>query len=416
MSTAELTEIAFREPEPVKTERELGVSPVFYANYNARKKIVVNQGGTRSGKTYSILQLIILYWCKKNTGLTISVVRKTLNSIRTTCLKDFKEILESIGEWDDEAFSKSNLTYKYRGNTIEFIGMDNASKKRGAKRDILYINEANELAYEDWVQLIMRTTTKCYIDYNPSDEYHWIYDKVIPRDDCEFIRSTYLDNFDFLPSEIIKEIERFKDTDEDYWKIYGLGETASASNTIYSKWNFCKKEDILKAISSGGVIRYGLDFGFNHPTSLVRVVELENDIYIEDLIYQSGLTTADLIKKMRECNLLPDDEIFADCARPDTIEEINRTGLFNVKSADKAVKDGIMYVKSKVIHVESGSVGTLKEIKAYRWKILHTGVNTDEPVKLYDDAMDAIRYAVYTPHALSGKMISAPTYRFGRKR
>lgn len=399
-----------------KVRNEIGVSPVFWANYNARSKIVVNQGGTRSGKTYSIVQLIVFYWCKKFTGLTISIVRKTRNSIRTTVFKDFKEIMESIGAWNDADYNKSEMTYQYRGNTVEFLGMDNAGKKRGAKRHVLYCNEANELSKEDWIQLIMRTTMKAYLDYNPSDEYHWIYDDVIPREDAQFIRSTYLDNYDFLPAEVIQEIERLRDTDPDYWKIYGLGETASASNTIYPKWSFCKQEEIEAAIKAGGTVTYGLDFGFNHPTSLVRTVTLDDAVYIEDLIYKSGLTTSDLIREMKELGINRSDEIFADCARPDTIAEINMTGLFNIKSADKSVKEGISYVKSKKIYVESGSVGTLKEIKSYRWKTLNTGENTDDPVKVNDDAMDAMRYAVYSPHAARGKIITAPAYRFGAGR
>jgi phage terminase large subunit len=391
------------------------VSPIFIKNLQSKAKITVNQGGTRSGKTYSLCQLMALYWLKKAKGWTISIVRKELNTARTTVMKDFIEILENVGMWDEANWSKSNLTYKYNGNTVEFIGMDKASKKRGAKRNILYINEANELSYEDWFQLLIRTTDRVYIDYNPSDEYHWIYDKVLTRDDCTFIQSTYLDNYDFLPPALIAEIERIKEQDEEYWKVYGLGERASSSNTIYSKWEFCTEKDIEKAILMGGTITYGLDFGFNHPNALVRVVEYDNNCYVSQLLYKSGLTTADLIQELKGAGLAKDDEIWADAARPDTIEEISKHG-FNIKAADKSVHDGILTVKSKKLFIDNNSADLLKEIKAYKWKTNNTGENLDVPVKLWDDALDAMRYAIYNNHLQGMKGVQRASFGFKNKK
>ena len=203
---------------------------VFERNYNANTRIVVNQGGTRSSKTISLLQLIIIKALTEE-NLVISICRKTLPALKGTAMRDFFDLLKKMELYNVKYHNKSEHTYLINGNTIEFIAVDEPQKIRGRKRDYLFLNECNEFSYEDWQQLVLRTTKQIFIDFNPSEEFHWIYDKIIPRDDCTFIKSTYLDN-PFLEPETIKEIERLK-IDDNYWKIYGLGEKGISMSTIF---------------------------------------------------------------------------------------------------------------------------------------------------------------------------------------
>jgi phage terminase large subunit len=196
------------------------------------KKIIVEQGGTRSGKTYNILLWVIFHYSYYETDKTITICRKTFPALRASVMRDFFDILRSRDLYNENFHNKSSHEYYLNGNLVEFISLDQPQKIRGRKRDLLYINEANELTYEDWQQLILRTEGKAILDYNPSDAFHWIYDKVVPREDCAFYQTTYLDN-PFLDAGVKAEIERLKDTDEDYWRIYGLGERGMSRATIF---------------------------------------------------------------------------------------------------------------------------------------------------------------------------------------
>ena len=229
---------------------KIQTSNVFERNYNAPTKLVVNQGGTRSGKTYSLCQLLIVK-AFENTGKRFSIVRKSLPSLKLSVMKDFFEILNNHDLYDETKHNKSDHTYTLNGNTFEFISLDQPQKKRGAKRHYLFCNEANELTWEDFFQLLVRTEEKIYIDYNPSETHHWLYDKILNREDCTFIKSTYKDN-PFLPDELVKEIERLRDTDEDYWKIYGLGERGFSKSIIFPRVEIMSKiPEEAKLISTG---------------------------------------------------------------------------------------------------------------------------------------------------------------------
>ena len=209
------------------TKPKIQTNVVYKHLVNSNKKIVVEQGGTRSGKTYNILLFIIFHYCTNNTGKIITICRKTFPSLRATVLRDFLQILNTYEIYRDEFHNKSSSEYNLFGNLIEFTSLDQSQKIRGRKRDLLFINEGNELYWEDWQQLIFRTQERIILDFNPSDEYHWIYDNVITREDCDFYKTTYLDN-PFLEDIIKEEIERLKETDDQYWQIYGLGERATS--------------------------------------------------------------------------------------------------------------------------------------------------------------------------------------------
>jgi len=354
---------------------------------NSNKRITVCQGGTRSGKTYNILIYFVVKLLTE-TGKVFTICRESLPSIKGSVLRDFIKILNELQLFVDQDYNKTEQIYNLNGNLIEFVSIDQPHKIRGRKRDYLFINEANELTYEDWMQLIFRTTTKAVIDYNPSDEYSWIYDDVIPREDADFYITTYKDN-PFLPQDLINEIERLKEVDENYWKIYGLGQRGQSSETIYTHWTVCKE------LPNKGEIIYGQDFGYNVASALIKIELYENSIYCQQLLYETRLTTSDLIEKYKILGLNSYDEIFCDAAEPKTIEELCRAG-YNAKPADKDVTEGIRKVKSMKLFVTDDSVDTIKELRNYKWKIDKNGKVLDEPVKFNDHSCDGIRYGVFT--------------------
>ncbi|GAB1371187.1 hypothetical protein MASR1M45_12490 [Candidatus Kapaibacterium sp.] len=370
----------------------MNVSPVFLANWEAylddKVKIIVNQGGTRSGKTYSIMQLLCTIGLNAKKRTEISVVSHTLPHIKKGAKRDFESIMQDIRVYQDKNFNKTDLIYRFSKETyLEFFSADNGDKLRGTSRDILFINEANLLTYDEWKQLLLRTRGKVFIDYNPSEEFHWIYDSVLTRDDVKFIKSTYLDNYDYLPPEQIDEIERLKDEDNDYWRIYGLGEIAKASNLIYP--TFYNEYFNISAESI-----YGLDFGFNNQTALVKIQKVDQNLYVEELLYKSQLTNSDLITLIKSFNI-GHKFIYADAAEPQRIEEIYRAG-FNIHPADKSVKSGIDFVKRFRLITHKNSSNLHKELKSYKWKEDKNGRVLDEPVKFNDHLLDALRYATFT--------------------
>ena len=362
---------------------------VLQKNLNATTRIVVNQGGTRSSKTYSLAQLIILKALQEQ-GKVYTICRKTLPALKGTAYKDFFNILEEHNLYNPDKHNKSELTYKLNNNEIEFISVDMPQKIRGRKRNVLWLNEANEFSFEDWIQLTLRTTENIYLDFNPSDPYSWIYDNVMNREDCTFIKSTYLDN-PFLPEETIKEIERLRDLDSNYWKIYGLGDMAQPTETIFRQFEICNNiptEAQLTAI--------GMDFGYsNDPTAIVEVFKLNDDLYINELIYSKGLTNQDIAEKLRELNITRQIEIIADSAEPKSIEELYRQG-FNIKGAKKgadSINMGIDVLRRFKLHITKNITNALNEFKYYKWLTDKNGHIINKPAtNQQDHILDACRY------------------------
>lgn len=351
--------------------------------FNEGYRIIVNQGGTRSGKTFSLTQLLIYFALKGK--YSISVCSVAFPHLRKGAMRDWRKIMEDYGLYESNRHMKTEQMYSYpTGSYTEFFSVDNALKVRGPGRDILFINEANIIQYDTFRQLLLRTKKVIFIDYNPADEFHWIYDKVLTRSDCYFIKSTYKDN-PFLPNEQVKEIESYKEADPNFWRIYGEGERGHSEGIIYTHW-----ESYAKPVEGSHI--YGLDFGYNNPTACTRITERDQSIYAEEVIYQSHLTNQDLIGLLKN-TLPPRATIFADAAEPQRIEEIRRAG-FNIRAANKNVSEGIDFIKSRKLYIHSQSANLLKEIKSYKFKEgLRSEQTKDEPLKINDHAMDAMRYA-----------------------
>jgi phage terminase large subunit len=371
------------------SELTIKQTPVFNWNYDALRddkvRFIINQGGSRSSKTYSLCQMVIVY-CLTTPNKMVSIIRKTFPTLRGTVMRDFFEVMNDLGLYNQSSHHKTENIYHFpNGSMVEFFGADNEQKLRGRKRDVLWINESNELNFEEFTQLNMRTTEKLIFDFNPSENFHWLYD-LISRPESILIHSTYKDN-PFLSESQVKEIENLIMYDESYYKIYALGEKGSGKTTIYTHWKYYETLPEIKDTV------YGLDFGFNHPSSLVEMNWIENTCYVRQLIYQSGLTSMDLVKIMDDLGVNKKKEIACDAARPEIIEDLRRRG-YNAKPAIKDVKGGIDSVKSSQLFIHKESLDILKEISSYKWKT-NGDILLDEPVKVYDDAMDAIRYAIH---------------------
>lgn len=362
----------------------------YYDLKGSRKRIVINQGGTRSGKTYSTLQVLCEY-CQRNrdSGAIISVIRKTLPALKGSAYRDFLEILQREGWYSENDHNKSEMYYNLFGNLFEFISVDQPQKIRGRKRTICFINEANELTWEDFFQLNIRTSDKIIVDYNPSDEFHWIYEKLQIREDADFFVSTYLNN-PYLPQELIDEIELLRQADDNYWRVYGLGERGISQETVYTHWTYGEFPEDCE-------VAYGVDFGYNVPSTVVKIGFKEASCYVSEALYETKLTTNDLIERLKGLGIERSDELFCDNAEPKTIEELCRAG-YNAKPAEKDVYAGIQKVKSMPLIVTQESTNLIKEIKSYKWKLDKNGkIHPDEvPVKFNDHAMDAMRYGIYT--------------------
>ena len=365
---------------------EIKSTIIFQKNHEALNdkaiRFVINEGGSRSSKTYSLCQLLIVY-CLQNRGKVVSIIRKTFPALRATVMRDFIEILKDLNLYTLEAHNKSEHIYTFpNGSIVEFFSVDDEQKIRGRKRDIAWCNEANELYFDDFTQLNMRTEYKLIFDYNPSESSSWLYE--LPTDESILIKSTYRDN-PFLPKSIKAQIEDLKRTDEALYQIYALGEKAISKSNIYSNWTFMSHRP-ARFVN----YVYGLDFGYNHPTALMRVYWCDNDIYIEPVIYESYLTTPMLIDKMQSFNVEKTITIVADYARPEIIAELNNAG-YDVQNANKVVKKGIDNIKTFGVFCQDDKA-IKKEYENYKWKKIGDMI-TDEPVKMWDDAMDAIRYA-----------------------
>ena len=370
---------------------------IFERNYDSKAKIVINRGGTRSSKTWSLNQLCALWLISGNygNGMYISegvwtTVRKYRTNLDGTVIRDFEDILKAEGWYNSVDHNKTKKQYRYGKRLVEFIGADDEQKLRGAKRNILYCNEANELEYkQEFFQLLMRTENKIFLDFNPDDEQIWINQELeIKRsnevNDVEVIVSNYKNN-SFLPKSLIKEIEYLKETDKEFWKIYGLGEYGNISGLVYENVKYVDTMPDCKLVA------YGLDFGYSiDPSACVAVYRKDDELYLKEIIYEKELTNQDLAERLRP--IIGRDEVICDSAEPKSIEEIYRLGL-NAKPATKgrdSILNGIDILKRFKINVVNSS-NLRREFRTYKWATDKNGNSLQKPIGS-DHLLDALRY------------------------
>lgn len=376
---------------------QVRATPVFFAiqrAYHSAAQVIVNEGGTRSSKTYSAAQFLI-YLCLTE-KLEVSVVSHSLPHLKRGARKDILEVLERWGLFREDDFHRTDNIYRFpsTGSYIEFFSADAPDKVRGPSRDILFINEANLVPETTYRQLAIRTRKKIILDLNPAEEWCWCY-QIADDPLNKKIHSTYKNNLTNLTAAQIKQIEDLKDIDEEAWRVYGLGLRGASTHTIFRNWT----EKAFSDDKISGAPYYGLDFGFTHPNSLVKTIHAEEAFYSREKLHLSGLTNSELAGQIRGL-VEPDAEIFCDYSRPEAIQELCLHGL-NCKPAVKDVLEGIKHMKTKpwIIHPES--INLLKEVRGYKWKLDKDGkiFKPEQPVKVFDDAMDAARYSIYSPFA-----------------
>jgi phage terminase large subunit len=369
----------------------------FYDLIKSDARIRVHQGGTRSGKTYAIIQYLCYVLSTAPEPLVISIVRKTLPSLKGSVLRDFLKITQEIGIYQLGTYNKSSQEFYYNGHVVEFTSIDDPAKIRGRKRNIAFLNEANEFHLEDFRQINMRTTDYVIIDFNPSEPVHWLYSEVIERDDCDTWITTYNDN-KFLSKELVFEIERMKERDPDYWRVYGEGQRAVFSQRqIFGNWTFIPEAEFPEF--DDPVI--GLDFGYSiDPSAAVLVQKHGDKLYIKELLYKKGLTNYDLQKFFSDQGL---DQvlIFADSAEPKSIEELKQLGCW-IKPATKgtgSINAGISLLKEFDVVVSKESTNLYTEYLNYYWTELKDGTIVNKPVDKFNHLMDALRYATYSQYS-----------------
>jgi phage terminase large subunit len=368
---------------------DINTTNVYERNAEALrdKRRALNEGGTASSKTYSIIQLLILVAQYTKKKLLISIVSESLPHLKRGCIRDFKSIMAE--SFDDSKYNKSEQVYHFGLGTVEFFPADEPSKMRGGRRDILFINEANNVAYDAFRELDVRTRLFTFLDWNPVSEF-WAHENLLNKPENQYIHSTYLDAIDVLPKEVVANIESNKG-DPNWWNVYGLGRIGKVEGLVYPLF------DQAELPERGDVI-FGLDFGFSgDPASLTKNIITPLEIYSEELMYETNLTNQDISARMTDLGLKKHfDLIYADSAEPKSIEELCRMG-WNVKPVTKgpgSVEFGHQAVRQRKQHWTTGSLNCIKEQRNFRYIQDKMGRYTERTTHQFSHGMDSRRYAV----------------------
>jgi phage terminase large subunit len=358
----------------------------------SRKKII--QGGSSSGKTWAILTILI-DWAIKNEKKSVSVVSESMPHLRRGALRDFLHIMKDTGRYIDSHYNKSSLTYTFsNGSYIEFFSADQPDKLKGARRSVLYINECNNVSYEAYQQLSIRTHSDIYLDYNP-DRSFWAITDVSKEPDAETIILNYLDN-EALPDNVIEqfEINKEKAKTSDYWKnwckVYIDGELGSLEGVVFNNWMVT---DYLP--EEAELIGVGMDFGFtNDPTAAVAVWKSDGVYYLDELFYEKNMVNSTIDAYLKEGGVGKEVEIWADSADPKTIKEIKNWGwrIAGAQKGPDSINWGITIMQEVDLKITRRSSNLIDELQNYQWAKDKWGMKTNKPIDAWNHAIDATRY------------------------
>lgn len=352
------------------------------------------QGGTSASKTISILQNLIHECQTDRTPQLTSVTSESMPHLKKGAIRDFKNIMMEHNYWRDNRWNATDFIYTFEtGTPLEFFSLDMPHKVRGPRRKRLFINEANNIPYETFDQLEVRTENTIWLDWNPVSPFWWHEGEngnqaVSNRSDAESLILTYLDN-EGLPQSIINSIEMRKGN-KNWWQVYGLGQLGEAEGRIYTGWQ------IVDSIPhEARLMRRGLDFGYsNDPTTIVSIYYYNGGYIIDEELYQKGMFNnqiADTIKNLTQ----PSTLVIADSAEPKSIDEI-RGYAVNIVPAHKgkdSVNQGIQFVQQQSISVTKRSLNIIKEYRNYLWETDKDGKILNVPQDVWNHALDALRYA-----------------------
>ena len=356
------------------------------------KRVIACKGGTRSGKTWGLLQLCYTLAMNKR-NILVSVVGESVPFLKRGALRDFKTMLGN--DWHEEWWNATDKVYTFPAtkSSIEFFSADNIGKVHGSSRDYLFINECYFILYETFRQLAVRTRKTIFLDYNPRARF-WVDDNLLDRENTELIHSTYRDN-PFLSAEQVAEIESNR-ADANWWRVYGLGETGSVEGLIYRDWRIV---DEMPADVDARRDYVGIDFGFtNDPTAIVRVARMGDALYIDELCYRRGMDNAAIAQLLKSEGCTRHTQIVCDSAEPKSIAEVNAYGFAAqaVRKTPDSVLGGIQILQRYTLNVTRRSVGVIDELRNYSWRQDTDGKWLNKPVGYYDHAMDALRYVALT--------------------
>lgn len=365
-------------------------SILFKQNYNAAASVIVNQGGTSSGKTYAIEQVLFCLACESPKQV-ITVVGQDIPNLKAGALRDALNIYNSSDQIKAmvKSYNKSDRIFEFHNGTIiEFKSYDNAQDAKSGKRDYLFINEANGITYDIYTELALRTRERVFIDYNPNHNF-WVHDHVIGKPGVQLIISDHRHN-PFIKQTMRDKVESLKAVDIELWKVYARGLTGKISGLVFDNWHICN--DIPPDAKR---IAAGLDFGFtNDETGCLQVYTQNGELWVDEMFYETGLTNTDIAARLTNSGISKSIEIIADSAEPKSIEELKRLG-WNVKGAKKgpdSIKNSIDILRRHKINITRRSVNLRHEIARYKWRVDRSGKTINEPVDAYNHLIDPLRY------------------------
>ena len=361
-------------------------------NLNSRTKII--RGGSSAGKTIAIL-IILIDYAIKNKGKEISVVSESIPHLRRGALKDFLSILKSLNRYYEKKFNRSTLKYEFsNGSYIEFFSTDQPDKLRGARRTDLYINECNNVPFDAYQQLAVRTSGNIWLDYNPANLF-WVDKELIGQSDTDFVTLTYKDN-DSLPASIVKEIEKARDKAKtstywaNWWKVYGLGEIGSLEGVCIPDW-----KEIVKIPEDARLLCGGMDFGYSvDPSTYIRLYKWNSSYIFDEMLYRKGMHNRDISLFFTNQHIR--ENIYADSAEPKSIAELKNYGhaVYPVTKGRDSIVYGINLMNQNEIYVTRRSKNLIKELQGYIWAKDREGNDLQKPTGSHPDCIDAARYAL----------------------
>lgn len=365
-------------------------SVLFEENYNATAHTVVNQGGTNSGKTFAIIQ-VLFKLAYEQPKQVITIVGQDIPNIKSGVLRDALNICSSSKQLmaKVKSYNKSERLFEFKNGTIvEFKSYSDAQDAKSGKRDYLFVNEANGISWDIYSELALRTRKRIYIDYNPNVNF-WVHEQLLGQPGVQLIISDHRHN-PFVESDTRKKIESLKNTDPERWKVYARGLTGKVSGLVLDNWHICE------SIPQGArLVAAGLDFGFtNDETGCIQVYKQNGELWVEELIYETGLTNPDISRKLTDTGVSKGTEIIADSAEPKSIEELRRMG-WRVTPARKgadSIKISIDILKRYRLNITRKSINLREELGRYKWKAGRTGRILNEPEDKWNHLIDPLRY------------------------
>lgn len=364
-------------------------SVLYQANYSASEDVVINQGGSSSGKTYSILQVLDTFACQGR--FLTTVVGESIPNLKAGALRDQLEIINGsdILKSCIVDYNKTERVFTFdTGSVIEFKSYLTPQDAKSGKRDFLFVNEMQGISYEIWNELYLRTRIRAYGDYNPNSEF-WVHEKLLGQKGVKLIISDHRHN-PFVQDKIRDKLEGLREKDMDLFKVYARGMTGKIEGLVFRDYDF-----VDSIPSDAKFIAHWIDWGFtNDPTSFGSVHMMNGELYLDELIYETGLTNGDIVNRLRSLGIKSSEEIVADSAEPKSIEDLKRAG-FRISPANKgkdSIKNSVDTLKQFRLHITHRSVGLKKEIKSYKWAVDAAGRPTNTPVDYLNHSVDGVRY------------------------